>query len=464
MGTIAALDGFPEVTGVDIFQGSYSKPGQIVIDTLVLGSGVLTSLPRVTSLALTARTNSVILAWLGMRIAKAPRQYGAFMRTVFEDSRWNLHEVIMTENFNSRDCEGTIYPATEKTIDELVQEIATATGLTITTSNLPSFKPDAPWRGLTAGQALDHLLHATQCRMVYNPAVQEYRISSGGSGIVPGLGERLFRPVPSARYGAIKVRTAPITYEKKFQCTAVVWNNSNTTETVANPEWIFDNFADVANVRLRAKYIHSAMRLWKPADTDVVLLGRRALTVAPGDDDSTYAAMVFTNPELADVPKYGHLTQPFGRAPNELSLTAGGTIFQCEQAYLMIDNDGVIKTTAEILSAYYKVVSDELERQEQIVSPGGTGTLDLNFDWIRPVETTEADIDGTEWTSIHNAVTAAVTLKYANPPQHVTVPTLISHGSPGRLGGVRYILKLGTQADSYTSLALDFDPVDARAM
>jgi hypothetical protein len=423
---------------------------------------VLTTLPRESTLTITARTET--LEWRNMRVAKAPRQYGAFMRTVFEDSRWKLHEVIMPENFNSRDCEGTIYPTTEKTIDELVQEIATATGLTIATQNLPEFKPDAPWRGLTAGEALDHLLSATCCRMVYNPAAQEYRISGAGSGSLPNLDERFFRPVPSAKYAEVKVRTAPITYEKKFQCNAVVWNEDNETEVVENPERIFNNFVDIVEDRLRSKYIHSALRLWKPDDIDVVLLGRRALTVAPGDGDSTYAAMVFTRPDLAEVPEYGLLTQPFGRTPNQLSLTAGGTLIQSEQAFLMIDDTGEIKTEAEVLCAYHKIVDGELEREEQIVSLGGTGTLKLNFDWIRPVDSSEADIDGIEWISIHNAVVVAVTAKYTNPPQHVMVPTMLNHGSPGRLGGARYVLKLGPQADSYTSLAFDFDPTDARML
>jgi len=462
MGSIATLTGFPEVSCVDIFQGSHAKPGQIVIDTLVLGSGVLTEIPRVTSLTIQARSNT--MQWTNIRVVKAPRQYGAFMRTVFEDSRWKLGDVLMPQNFNSRDCNGIIYPDSEKTIAELIQEIQAASELTITTASLPNFKPDAPWRGLTAMEAMDHLLMATACRMVYKPSTQEYVVSGAGSGTLPDLGERLFRPVPAARYAEVKVRTAPITYEKKFQCSAVVWDESNQRVVLTFPERIFNNFADVANTRLRSKCIHSALRLWRPADANVVLLGRRALTVAPGDDDSEYAAMVFTAPELARVPLYGQLSQPFGRTPNVLSLTAGGKIFQCEQAYMMIDDGGAIKTTAEILSAYYKVVGGELERESQTVSPGGTGTLVLDFDWIRPVESSESDISGSGWAGIHNAVVTAVTSKYANPPQHVTVPTIASHGAPGRLGGIRYVLKLGHQADSKTSFAFDFDPADARAM
>jgi hypothetical protein len=462
MGSNALLAGFPEVTAVDIFQGSYAKPGQVVVDTLVLGSVNPSILPRTTGLILEAR--SIALYWNDLRITKAPRQYGAFMRTVFEDSRWKLADVVLAENYNSRDCEGRIYPATEKTIAQLVQILATASGLTIATGAVPTFKPDASWRGLTGTEAMDDLLRSTGCRMVYDPATLQYVVSSGGSGPIPSLSERLFRPVANAKYAQIQVRTAPITYEKKFNCNAVVWNEANETEVVNQPERIFNNFGDVATVRLRSKYIHSAMRLWKPDDTNVSLLGRRALTVAPGDDDSTYAAMVFTVPNLADVPKYGHLTQPFGRAPNALSLTGGGKIFQCEQAHVQIDDDGAIKTTAEILSAYHLIVAGEPERSVLAASPGGAGVLVLDFDWIRPVSSTESDIGATLWEDIHAAVFTAISFKYSYDPQHVTVPTLLSHGAPGALGGVRYFLKLGHQADSRTVLAFNFDPADARMM
>jgi hypothetical protein len=476
MGARATLNGFPEVVAVDVFQGSGSKPGQIVVDTLVRGSTVPTDIPRgFTTLTIGARSGvqEVSIEFTDIRMVKLPRQYGAFMRTVWEDSRWKLHEAIMPENYNSRDCEGTIYPDTEQTVTGLIQKIADASGLVISgiELSLPTYKPSAPWRGWTAAQALDDLLYKTCSRVVYAGG-GAYNVLGCNTGDLPDLGERIFSPVPQAKYTSIRVQTAPITYEKKFQCEAVVWNEDNETEVVQNPERIFNNFVDIAEVRLRSKYIHSAMRLWKPDDEDVILLGRRALTVAPGDDDSTYAAMVFTMPELAEVPMYGHLTQPhnqpYSGAPNQLSLTGGGKIFQCEQAHLIVNDDGEIQTTAEVLSAYHKIVSNQPERMSSDIPVGGEGgMLKLYFDWIRPVDTTESDIDPAEWPALLGQVEERVELKYTGNPQHVTIPTVfrVFGAQPnGKIGGVRYVLKLGSNPECYTVLAINYDPTDARMM
>lgn len=476
MGARATLTGFPEVVAVDIFQGSGARPGQIVVDTLVRGSTVPTDIPRgYATLMIGARelAQDVTIDFTDLRMVKLPRQYGAFMRTVWEDSRWKLHEAIMPDNYNSRDCEGTIYPDTERTVMGLIQEIADTSGLMISgiETHLPTYKPSAPWRGWTAAQALDDLLYKTCSRAIYGGG-GAYSVLGCNTGELPDLGERLFSPVPIARYTGVRVQTAPITFEKKFQCEAVVWNEDNETEVVQNPERIFNNFVDIAEVRLRSKYIHSAMRLWKPDDEDVILLGRRALSVAPGDDDSTYAAMVFTMPELAEVPEYGHLTQPYNQpysgTPNQLSLTGGGKIFQCEQAHLIVNGGGAIQTTAEILSAYHRIVSDELQRQSSDVPTGGEGgMLKLYFDWIRPVETTEPDIDPATWLALLGQVEERVELKYTGEPQHVTLPTVALPTGPqpnGKIGGVRYVVKLGSHAECYTVFAINFDPADARMM
>jgi hypothetical protein len=473
MSARATLTGFPEVVAVDIFMGSYAEPGNIVVDTLVRGSLVPTSLPRGdVTLTIGARSEleQVSIDFTRLRMKKLPRQYGAFMRTVWEDERWKLREFTMGENFNVRDCEGTIYPETEKTILELVQEIADVSDIDISAIELglPDYKPSAPWKGMTAEQALNQLLHATFTRMLYTGS-GSYVVCAANTGNLPDFGERFFSPYPEAKYTGIRVQTAPITYEKRFQCDAVVWNNDNETEVVQNPERIFNNFVEIEDLRLRSKYAHSAMRLWRPSDEDIVLLGRRALSVAPGCDDSTYAAMVFTMPDLAKVPLYGHLIQPHGQpysnAPNQLSLTGGGEIIQCEQAHLIVDGSGQIETTAEVLCAYHKIVNGELERRSTDVAVGGEGgMLKLYVDWIRPVDTTEPDIDPLEWDSLLNKVEDAVELKYQGEPQHVTLPTVVAVSPNGKIGGLRYVLKLGSHPECYTVIAVNFDPADARAM
>jgi hypothetical protein len=474
MGATAVLSEFPEVVAVDAFLGAYATPGQIIVDTLVRGSDPPDAVRRgFATLTITAREDldERYIEFTDLRMSKAPRQYGAFMRTIWEDSRWKLRDFTMARNYNSRDCQGNIYPDTERTIMELVQEIADVSGLNISAieDTLPDYKPSAPWKGMTAAQALDQLLNACFCRMLYGGG-GGYVVSGCNTGDLPDLGERLFRPVPQAKYLGIRVQTAPITYEKSFQCKAVVWDQDNELEEVENPEWIFNNWEEIEDVRRRSKYIHSAMRLWRPEEDDVVLLGRRALTIAPGDDDSAYASMVFKRPELAEVPMYGTPIQPhkmpYSNAPNQISLTGGGEIFQCEQAHLVVDGGGQIKTDAEVLCAYHKVVKKELERRSSDIVVGGAGgMLKLYVDWIRPVESTEPDIDGSEWDALFNEVEEAVLSKYSGEPQHVTIPTLVPFAVPtGKIGGVRYVMKLGSHAECYTVLAINFDPQDARAM
>ena len=458
----AVLTDWPEVTCFDITQGSGATPGRIVIDSLSAGSTNLSYCPFTTSLTVTAR--STTLEWSNIRIVRGPRQNGPFIRTVFEDSRWKLAEITLGASYNQRDCQGALFPSTEKTVTELVAILAALSGLTITVASSPSYKPLADWRGKSGTEAMAQLLDRAGCRLVYNPADQTYTFGLRGTGSLPTLTERTYRQPPGTLAKDFVLATAPITYEKKFQCTAKVWNASNVLETVADPSDVFTNWAGVANARTKSRYQQGALRLWQPADENVMLLGRRALSVAPGDDDVTYAAAVFTEPTLADLPKATALIQPTQFGNDALSVTAGGTLFQCQQPRVDVDTSGNVKTTAEITAAYYTLSGGRPVRSSKTIeiSPDGVGDILEYADWIRPVSSTEADVSNVEWDTLRDTVAASLHAGYSAQGQHVEVSYVAPTAGSLAIGGVRWTGKVYPQTEARTAFAIHFEPSDFR--
>lgn len=453
---------WPDILAFDIFQGSGAEPGKIVLDTLIAGAENLTYAKYQSTLTITARSQTLV--WPELRVTRTPRQHGSFIRTVFEDSRWRLRKVTLGANYNQRDCEGTLYSATEKTVAELVGIIAAAAGLTITVGATPAYKPLADWRGKRADVAMSELLQRTGCRLVYNPSSQQYIFGLKGQGSLPTLTERRYRQAPATIAKDFVLYTAPITYEKKFACTAKVWNDSNGIETVSSPEDVFTNWSGIADARKKSRYQHGALRLWQPNDTNVMLLGRRALSVAHGDDDITYAAAVFTEPTLADLPKATALIQPSPFSSDALSVTAGGTLFQCGQPRVEVDSSGNVKTTAEILSAYYSLSNGVPVRSTKTIeiSPLGTGNVESYHDWIRPVSSTEADVSNVEWDGLRDAVAATLHAGYSAQPQHVAVDYIAPHSAGGVIGACRWSGSSFGNVKARTTFAINFEPADWR--
>jgi len=465
MSANAILDGFPEVFNVDVFQGSSTAPGKIVVDTLIYGSGEITEMPRETTLTLQARNQTFTFS--DLRLVKKPRIYGDRMRTVWEDARHKLKLATMAQNFNERDSSGVLYTAQSKTIQELVDTVATATGLTITTGDLPSFRPLAAWRGKRADIALQELLDIAGLRMVYNPANQQFRISKAGGGTANSLltSEARFRPGPAMSIRSVRVHSAPKTYEARLSATAVVVNQTGAVVPLTGPEAIFDNFASTSNATLRSRLQQTALRLWEVDSPDTkCLLGRRALSVMQGDGDQTYAGARIIKPTLADVPQCVPVVQQVGFEPNPLGPSGGGRLFLSEHPYVEGDG-GAIKTTATILVAYYQITDGKFERETvtESVDPSGEVDLDIEVPWIRPVDSSEADVTNAAWATLHNEVAAAIAERYTHQPQHVTVETLVPHDAIGKIGGVRYYMDL-MRSKVETSIALNFEPQDPRGL
>jgi hypothetical protein len=456
----AILSGYPDVVAVDVFQGSGAKPGRIVVDTLP--SVGASAFPRVTTLSLAFR--GFLGTWQNIKVTRRPKVRGHKLRTVFADSRWRLKDIVLGVNYNERDCNGVLFPDTEKTIQELVQIIAGASGLPITTGALPNFKPHAPWRGKRADEALEDLLQIAGLRMVYNPISAGYVISRGDSGQIPSIvnAERMHRPGPNVGVSSVTVYSAPKTFEGRLSAQAVVFNENNEMVNVTSAHRIFNNFSDLSGV-LRSRHAQSALRLWKVDAADKVILGRRALSVATGDEHPTYAAARFIKSPLSDVPQYVRLFQPPDGSEGDVQASGGGRLFISEHPYVRGQN-GSVKTTANILCAWYQIQNGNLVRDAVSRSAGGSGSpLEIIVDWIRPVSSSEEDVTGDEWQTIHGQVADAIAAKHTPAKEHVRVASLVAHGGIGQLGAVRYLMSIPSRFVE-TSLAFNFDPVDSRGM
>jgi hypothetical protein len=461
--TNAVLNGYPDVVAVDVFQASGSAPGKIVVDTLPGNVGEGDFLPRITSLGLSARGQ--LAGWSEIKVVKRPRKYGRKIRTVFADSRWKLKDVILTENYNERDCNGVLSPDNEQTIAQLIAILSSLSGLQISVGAVPELKPLAAWRGKRANEALDELLLHAGLRMVYNPFSGAYVVSRGNSGVIPEIcyTEARYRPGNAVPVRRVIVHSGPKTFEGRIDANAVIFDENNEMVAVSKPEEIFNNFPSLSGID-RDRHIQSALRLWRVEASGMVMLGRRALSVASGGSEQTYAAPRFIKPDLADSPQYVDLVQPLDEYTNPIGLSGGGKLFICRHPYVQ-SSGGEILTSAKILCAWYRPGGRRFENETVIrdANPQGTLDVEIDVDWIRPVESSEPGINSDEWTIVHSQVATAIAEKYKTNPQHITVSTLVNHGGIGQLGAVRYVMSIPHRFIE-TSLAFNFDPADSRGM
>jgi hypothetical protein len=462
-----SVSGWPEVWAVDIFQASNANPGTILIDTLVSNDGLITSLPRYTSI--TIESSEGAFSWHKAKVVKSPRQFGRYMRTVLHDERYILREIVMGQGYNLYDCNGEIFPETEKTLEELWDAIIAACGLNIAYMELPSIKPQAAWRGKTLDVAINELLVSTGCRMVYRPADQTYQVSPGDYGDLPDTSNRLFREPPSHGYSKLTVKTFPKTIEASLSCKAKVRDDAGDLVDIDadKGKGIFNNFEDIEDAKEKASYSHTAYRVWVPDSLEgKSLIGRRALTLGPGDDEPVYASPYIKKTDTeASVPIYSHMVQPPGFSPPSLSLSFGGTAFQTSHPHVMVTSSGDIDYQAVVLCAYHAVSDGKLEREtEEVKLEGDGGEAIVTQDWIRPVDSSEGEIDGEAWAALLTSVSEAIAARFRGEPQHIEYPTIINHFGVGVVGGVRYTAMAGQRGGLKTSLAINFEPADARLL
>jgi hypothetical protein len=453
-----------------------AEPGRLIVDTMVLGPDTLTKLPRFSTLTITARDFSGV--WNDLRVIKAPRVRNGFTRVVFEDSRWKLRDTIMKENYNERDGEGNVLTGMEKTISELVDEISTISEVSMQTGDVPDFKPPARWAGERASDAFAYMLEVTGCRCVYNPIVQDYNIEWAGRGAdlnAVEVAKRVYRPGPPSKVKELVVKTAPVLYEDRFDAKAVTINSTTgAVSDLSSPVLATDPAATDAQTKLR---------LWAP-DTithpealgvdDVLMLDHRAKTHLFDPLRPTHERARVVRDSFDRYPVHQPLYAPEGQTVRLLELTGGGRVFVADHPVLMTDSGGELLVEAQVLSGYYvketdvAKLADGLKRNSETVVIDGdaTDTIEMVLPWLKPVDSTESDVDSGEWDALLLTVANAVAQRYLSASQNspdgasvVRCPSPFNLFGSGKVGAVEYEMSTTQNtARIYFTISWNFDP------
>lgn len=464
MAIAAVLEGFPDIIRMMFFQGSGAKPGRLVVDTMVAGVNNVSQLPKFSTLTVAA--TGFYGLWPDMKVVKSPRLYGTFLRTVLEDSRWKLRDSMMGGNFNRRNSLGVVAPQSQQSTQQLVQKIADATGLSITTGPLAGVIPPAAWTGRTALSCLDELLTLTGSRMVYNPVTQGYTVSQAGTGGIPDVTERLYRPGPPPRFNKVRALSGPVMYEDRMDAQAMTIDANGQMQAAPAGTSI------PLDVHRKDQV---TFRLWQPTTVThpaatplerVVLAPYRAASILPdAENPSMIAARVFPDEGLARWPHYlPSVVHSGGNSiVRKITDSSGGEAVLLEHPELSGDGTGNIKVTGEIVCAYWiKETNGELKRNsvEVNIPNGGSQTLTTTLDWILPVDSTESDMGGAQWDSIHDAVANAIANRYMGTPQTLYLMIPKNLEGSGRIGGVQYAFDVRHPWRMRFGVAIDFEPMN----
>jgi hypothetical protein len=378
------------------------------------------------------------------------------MRLVFEDSRWKLREARLDRHYNIRTSLGNVLSYTGKTIAELADIVATATGLDIDTGTLPSIQPGAAWTDLPADKAMTRLLRDTGCRLVYNPVTGYYRISQAATGPLPSLNPRVYRPGPPSNLRNITIQTAPIMYESRMTVNACTINRATGD---LNPLGSPIHLATTPNDTEK----QTILRLWSPFDDTKVLLPFRPKSHVHDPLHLAYERGRIIRDAWEPAPYHKFFVLPadtdFAKA---LPMTHGGQVFVTDHPVLMTDSGGELLDQATLLTGYLqRDASGNLQRSSTTVTinPAALSTITETIDWLRPVSSSEVDMTGSVWSSLLTSVANAIAAKHQADAQTVRQILPQDFQGSGQIGAVAY--RLSSKIDRpyiYTDLALNFIP------
>ena len=458
----AEVTGFPPVEKLSLFQGSLEKPGKIVIETPVVGAGNLTTLPRITTLSVTA--GGVSGTWSDVRVVKVPRQYPGYMRTVLEDSRWKLRETTLSANRNIRNGAGVVLTDSQKTITELVAYIATETGLTISVGSVPSFNPTAMWMGVDAATAMRQLLDETGCRLVYNAVTGQYLFEAGDAGTDPTIQSK-FRPAPVPRYEKLVVRSMPVIYEDELDVTAVNIDRSTGGLTTLTTPTVPTSSGDLEkNTDLRMWKVDSVSHPEAGTTDQAVLLPYRPMCHVYDPEHPAREAGRIVRDESPRWPMHQQFISPDERSfPRVIRTTSGGSVFVTEHPVLMTAGSNFTNSAKLITGYYFKDGDDKLKRLEEELTIDGSasGTLTITIPWMHPADSTESDFPSEVWSTLLTDMATAIKSRYSVDAKTVESPSFNGFTASGRIGAVS--LKMNTsrlKSEVVVRAAIGYDPAN----
>lgn len=465
----ALLDGFPPIADLRLYQGSMHKPGRLVVDTPVVGPSEISKLPRITNLTIYAQNFAG--TWRDMRVVKSPRVRNGYMRTVLEDSRWKLRDCKLNGSHNLRNEVGGVLTSTSKTIAELVQEIAQASGLTITIDTVPTFLPPARWADESGYVAMERLLKVTGCRLVYNPITEAYNFTQCATGPMPGVSSRVFRPGPPPTIKSVTVRTSPVMYEDRMDCEAVEIDPTTGNITTLDPVHVPDGPAEEGK--------QTSLRLWRPTDVtlpvgadvdDIILLPYRAKCHMYDPEHMVRECGRIIRDDFERYPYHQTFVMPDsgGEVIWDIPWTSGGKVFVTDHPIMMTVGGGVLSAEAKLLTAYYaKDGEGNLIRKSHTVEVDASATNELTHtvSWIKPVESTESDIGADSWDDLLQDVAESLAQRHRGQHQTMTLASPIDLEGSGQVGAVAYKMNTRMMRAAITfQVAFNFDPSNAGAL
>lgn len=457
MSASVTIDGFPLVFRCHVYQPSDARPGVIVADSRVTDDQLI-SLPRVTNLTITA-PGQFSGYWPDIKLVKVQRVRYGYSRLVFHDSRWKLAETRLDQNYNLRTSLGIVLTETKKTIAELVGILEDETGLEFSTGTLPSYEPGAAWADVPSSEALDLLLRHTGCRCVYNPVTAKYNITQGGTGPLPDLQQRIFRPGPPCQFRALQVDAAPTMHEARLPVKACTINRTTgALEDLPSPVHLATSPDDLEK--------QTILRLWRPTGTgseNYVLLPHRAKSHVFDPFHRVYERGRVIRDGWEPEPYHSQWMLPIStQLIDTLPWTNSGQVFVTDHPVLMTDSSGELLDSATLLTAYLE--KNEFgslirESKERELNPAANAVLTETVDWIRPVDSSEPDMAGDVWDALHETVATAMASPYSADAQVAKLHTPQNYQGSGQIGAASY--RLSSKINKpyvYAELAINFIP------
>lgn len=459
---------YPPLDRLKFVQGSDATPGRAIVECSTEWDRPL---PRITAIhAETFQQDYTPSLWRGswkdVRAVNCRRSRFGNIHVVFEDSRWILREYKMDKNFNNRSSTGHLYTNSERTIQQLIDEISQACESRIRIvagDSVPSYKPPARWANKTCMEAMQELLDFTGCRMVYAPESGSYVVSLANSSQVPQFPHEVHRPAPSDTLKTVRFWTAPKLFEERENATAVVINDSTgDLDAISSGDSL-----DTVSSPSPSDHAQTKYRLWKPANGTKRLYVQhrvKSLLVDP-ENPSREEGRIIRGGVYEPFPVHQKIVQPSTRITGQIELTSGGKVFVTEHPVLSANGTN-ISTTATLLTGHYKQGEDKgLQRDtlDRNIDGGKSGVVDVFVEWIKPVSSSEPDVDTPVWDDLFSEVCDALVAKFTpfqgEIARTITTPHFYPLAGSGQVGCVEYEFQTHkVNKRHHMRVALNFTP------
>jgi hypothetical protein len=453
MAVNASLSGYPPVLRVSVFQSTGATPGRAVVDCVGIGGDDWESLPVITTLTLSEGSTSLV--WSNMKVVSPPRMRRGRMRILLDDSRWKLKETTLAGDFNLRSESGVLLTDTERTVAQLGPLIGSAAGITISGGSDITIKPPARWSGRRADDCLRQMLRDSVSRLIYSPGSQNYVLTAAGTGSLPNLDARMFRPAAEREISQVIVRSAPILFEERATATAVVDKADGEWHEIDEPDEYWTGFEQEEQPE-KGRMKETAFRFWKLTGSNRVWLGHRAAACGSNAHAHKYMSAKIQYDDLAAQLVTADVQWIGDTVPKSVT---GGEVFYTREPFLKAEG-GSLSTEAEIVIGYYNVSGGKAEAKTSTAEVNGAGgTVEYTYDWIRPIDSGEDDMPATdEWQELLDDIADALAVKLQPAPQLLTLPGLPTFATSGRIGAAKWTVSIHPRRDAVTRVWFDHEP------